>query len=261
MKTYYDLIGIQPSAEADEVKRAFRREIARYHPDKVQHLGPEFQEIASARAAALTEAYRVLMDADLRQSYDATIREQRAVRRHVPTTAEQAAVHGAATVAAATSSHEDRASKDQDDAVNFVRRAVSARLTAVVVAMGGTMVNVPGFDWVFVLKGARALFRRAEPSVRAAVRIVPVVDAGAVESAWPSAVRVAAADETMCLMLLGSGLSPARDLSFAITELRKKTRRTSPIVIPVDVRDWEALVPADTPASMRVLLDRLRRGD
>ena len=33
-----------------------RREIARYHPDKVQHLGPEFQEIAATRAAELTEA-------------------------------------------------------------------------------------------------------------------------------------------------------------------------------------------------------------
>ena len=33
-------------APADEIKKAFRREIARYHPDKVQHLGQEFQEMA-----------------------------------------------------------------------------------------------------------------------------------------------------------------------------------------------------------------------
>lgn len=47
MKTYYELLDVAPQASSDEIKRAFRREIARYHPDKVQHLGPEFQEIAA----------------------------------------------------------------------------------------------------------------------------------------------------------------------------------------------------------------------
>ena len=37
------------SAPADEIKRAFRREIAKYHPDKVQHLGREFQDIAAEK--------------------------------------------------------------------------------------------------------------------------------------------------------------------------------------------------------------------
>ena len=92
MKTYYDLIGIQPAAEADEVKRAFRREIARYHPDKVHHLGVEFQEIAAARAAALTEAYRVLMDAQLRQRYDAALLDESADGQRVAAAAVQPSV-------------------------------------------------------------------------------------------------------------------------------------------------------------------------
>ena len=44
------------------MKRAFRLQIARYHPDKVQHLGQEFQAMAAERAAELTEAYRVRTD-------------------------------------------------------------------------------------------------------------------------------------------------------------------------------------------------------
>ena len=62
MKDYYGLLGVAPAASADEVKRAFRQQIARYHPDKVQHLGQEFQAMAADRAAELTEAYRILSD-------------------------------------------------------------------------------------------------------------------------------------------------------------------------------------------------------
>jgi DnaJ-class molecular chaperone len=39
LKDYYQLLEIPSTAPADEVKRAFRLQIARYHPDKVQHLG------------------------------------------------------------------------------------------------------------------------------------------------------------------------------------------------------------------------------
>ena len=63
MTTYYELLEVAPDAPADEIKRAFRREIAKYHPDKVQHLGKEFQDIAASKAAELTQAYKTLSDA------------------------------------------------------------------------------------------------------------------------------------------------------------------------------------------------------
>ena len=70
MKNFYDMLSVAPNASADDIKKAFRREIARYHPDKVQHLGKEFQEMAAGIAADLTEAYRILMDPALRAKYD-----------------------------------------------------------------------------------------------------------------------------------------------------------------------------------------------
>ena len=73
MRTYYQLLGVGDSAPAEDIKRAFRREIARYHPDKVQHLGVEFQDIAAVRASELTEAYRVLMDPAARRAYDESL--------------------------------------------------------------------------------------------------------------------------------------------------------------------------------------------
>ena len=72
-KTYYELLEIAPSATSEEIKRSFRLQIARYHPDKVQHLGREFQDMAAGRAAELTEAYRILSDDNRRAEYDRTI--------------------------------------------------------------------------------------------------------------------------------------------------------------------------------------------
>src|SRR5258706_300126 len=69
-KSHYDVLEVAPTAAADEIKRAFRAQIALYHPDKVQHLGKEFQEMAAGRATALTEAYRVLSNESHRADYD-----------------------------------------------------------------------------------------------------------------------------------------------------------------------------------------------
>ena len=71
--TYYELLGVALTASSDEIRSAFRREIARYHPDKVQHLGNEFQSIAAIRSAELTQAYKTLTDGTLRADYDARV--------------------------------------------------------------------------------------------------------------------------------------------------------------------------------------------
>src|SRR5687767_15907393 len=68
------MLDVVPTASADEIKRAFRREIAKYHPDKVQHLGQEFQEIAASKAAELTQAYKTLSDDNRRAEYDESLR-------------------------------------------------------------------------------------------------------------------------------------------------------------------------------------------
>jgi hypothetical protein len=263
LKTHYDLLGLQPSASADDVKRAFRREIARYHPDKVQHLGTEFQEIAATRAAALTEAYRVLMDAELRERYDDLLSEGIVPPPAGPAAPPPRPVAEPAVPAAgpAPPQADRRVPKDQASTIGFVRRAVTAKLKDAVEGMGGTVISAPFFDSVVQIKGRKGLFRKAETAVKLAVRIVPRVDAASVNDAWTPALRLGAVDETLCLMLLGSGLDPARDLSVAVSDMRRKTRKTGPIVIPVDVRDWEALFPPETPASVRALLERLRQGN
>jgi hypothetical protein len=59
MKRYYDLLGVTEQNSAEEIKSRYRELIAQYHPDKVQHLGKEFEALAEEKTRAIIEAYRL----------------------------------------------------------------------------------------------------------------------------------------------------------------------------------------------------------
>lgn len=63
-KDYYKVLGIPRGASEDEIKKAYRKQALRYHPDKNKSPGAEdkFKEIA--------EAYDVLSDAKKKDIYD-----------------------------------------------------------------------------------------------------------------------------------------------------------------------------------------------
>jgi DnaJ-class molecular chaperone len=56
----YEILGIQRGASKEEIKKAYRRTIAQYHPDKVGHLGEEIQKLARQKTQEITEAYNRL---------------------------------------------------------------------------------------------------------------------------------------------------------------------------------------------------------
>lgn len=57
----YSVLGIQPGASTEEVHRAYRREMAKYHPDRVSHLGEELQRVAHRKSLQIQEAYQKIL--------------------------------------------------------------------------------------------------------------------------------------------------------------------------------------------------------
>jgi len=56
----YAVLEIEPGASQNEIKSAYRRLAAQYHPDKVQHLGKDLQELAETRFKEIQQAYDFL---------------------------------------------------------------------------------------------------------------------------------------------------------------------------------------------------------
>ena len=59
-KTPLEVLGLAPGASASEIKEAYRKLAAQYHPDKVSHLGEEFRLLAEQRFREIQAAYDAL---------------------------------------------------------------------------------------------------------------------------------------------------------------------------------------------------------
>jgi curved DNA-binding protein CbpA len=262
VKTHYEHLELPPTATADEIKRSFRALIARYHPDKVQHLGKEFQDMAAERAAELTEAYRILSNATSRAEYDRTLNGSGAPP-HVAAPAapppEAAASRGRVPPPIVEDerprdSHtfrEERTTRDE-----YMRKATLSRFKHAVDAVGGgyDQAELRGFEMAFVPK-SKLFGKNKNP--RLLGRFLSSVDGPAVADTWTQAGKWTTED--VCVFLLGSSLASARELATAIAEQRRRSR-SKVTLIPVDARDWTAHVPTDAPDIAKTLLARLKGG-
>lgn len=54
---WFEVLEVQESASREEIVAAYKRRISQYHPDKVQHLGPELVALAEQHARQINAAY------------------------------------------------------------------------------------------------------------------------------------------------------------------------------------------------------------
>lgn len=270
------MLEVAPTATADEIKRAFRREITMYHPDKVQHLGREFQEIAAVKAAELTQAYQILSDVTLRADYDAQLKEaatpvpepapspqaQHAAAR--PETTDRPAHGGAALAGPEPATGRASAfSRDRAGASDLVRRAAVMRFRQALNEEFGQCEEtlVQGFDVACVPPKGGFLSRSVPP--RMLGRFVPQVDAASVQESWAMASRMKKDDQRdLCVFIMGPAVAPAGELGRAIVEQRRKPMPAGGklVMVPVNTRTWAAHIPNDAPPVVKALITRLQSG-
>lgn len=260
MKSYYQVLGVEPGADVETIKKAFRREIARYHPDKVVHLGAEFQQMASVKAAELTKAYTTLSNTQTRAAYDATLvggtASPTAHTEGPPSTG-----HAAPAPSAPARESARPAGEASDPRAEIVRRAALGRLRSALqtAVPDATFASVSGFDLACLSRAKTSLFRRtAVPSVL--VRLAAIIDKDVVNEAYASAVKAKLEQKPIVLLLAGDRLAPTGELAQAIEEHRRRNPALTETLlpVPVNIRDFTAKIPANAPASVKALIDALK---
>ena len=65
-RDYYEVLGVDKSADSDAIKKAYRNLAKKYHPD----VSTEPKDVAEAKFKEISEAYEVLSDPEKRKLYD-----------------------------------------------------------------------------------------------------------------------------------------------------------------------------------------------
>lgn len=278
VKTHYELLGLENTADADAIKKAFRREIARYHPDKVIHLGTEFQEMAATRAAELTVAYKTLSDDTQRAQYDANLSSG-----VLPPHAAGEATPPRPAEPPRTALRDDpfdtpptlddirtpppgggkaRFASERADRDVILRRAISARVMTAVETLYGKLETptVRGFDMAMVPL-AKPRFLGAPPP-RVLVKVVETADAAAVTEAFAGAskAKLHAGKSPVVVLLFARHIAPQTELTKANEASARHRQADGPdevAVIVVNTAEWTCRLPPGCSPAVLKLADQI----
>jgi hypothetical protein len=267
-RTHYELLGVEPNADADAIKKAFRREIARYHPDKVIHLGAEFQEMAATRAAELTVAYKTLTDPVLREEYDANVAPSMPPP-YVPPASRPAPGDEEAAPPPPPRPQEDapppppgsktRFASERADRDVILKRAIAGRVIGVIEGLYGKLETpvVRGFDLALV-PVAKPRFLGSMPP-RVLIKVVGTADGAAVSECYSAASRakVHSGKSPVVVLLFARQIAPQQELSKA-NEANARQRKTADgpdevAVVVVATADWNCHIPPGCSAVVQKL--------
>ena len=59
----YKVLGINPNATDEEVRKAYRKMVIQHHPDKVAHLGDDVKEAATKKLQEINKAKEMIFQA------------------------------------------------------------------------------------------------------------------------------------------------------------------------------------------------------
>ncbi len=63
MNQYYEILGVTEDSSHDDIRKAYRNLAMKHHPDKLAHLGEEFQQVAKEQFQIIVDAYKKIKKA------------------------------------------------------------------------------------------------------------------------------------------------------------------------------------------------------
>lgn len=58
-RSWWEVLSVDQNASPEQIKSAFRKEISKYHPDRVEGLGIELRDLAERKAKEVNLAYTI----------------------------------------------------------------------------------------------------------------------------------------------------------------------------------------------------------
>ena len=69
-KNLYEILGVPKTASDDDIKKAYRKKVVAYHPDKFAGASEKEKKDAEAMCKEINHAYEVLSNKEKRANYD-----------------------------------------------------------------------------------------------------------------------------------------------------------------------------------------------
>lgn len=130
MKNLYEILGVTNFVKKEQIKKAYREQSQIYHPDKKDGCAETFKQ--------LNQAYKVLMDDDLRAQYDKGESVENILKPKNDKTIQIIAFH--------LSQQVDKIDSDNFDIVQLTRDSINDAIAKIVTQLSNELILLDNYE-------------------------------------------------------------------------------------------------------------------